>query len=84
MHGCQLYGVSSDTLVRLASGLSEHCVKKKCGLAGVVFREDPRLSTFASPESVRELQRWDKTNYQLARAMVKLDRKREKKKKKSN
>ena len=25
--------VSSDTLVRLASGLSEQCVKKQCGLA---------------------------------------------------
>jgi hypothetical protein len=26
---------------------------------------DAWLSTFASPESVRELQRWDKTNYEL-------------------
>ena len=26
----QLYAVSSDTLVRLASGLSEQCVKKQC------------------------------------------------------
>ena len=33
----QLYGVSSDTLVRLASGLSEQCVKNKCGLAGSCF-----------------------------------------------
>ena len=50
--GHQLYSVSSDTLVRLASGLSEQCVKKQCGLAGL---------SFTSPESVRELQRWDKT-----------------------
>jgi hypothetical protein len=27
--------VSSDTLVRLASGLSGHCVKKQCGLVGL-------------------------------------------------
>ncbi|XP_071256359.1 uncharacterized protein [Salvelinus alpinus] len=31
-HSRQLDGVSSDTLVRLASGLSEECVKKQCGL----------------------------------------------------
>uniref|UniRef100_A0AAZ3Q4J5 Transposase Tc1-like domain-containing protein n=1 Tax=Oncorhynchus tshawytscha TaxID=74940 RepID=A0AAZ3Q4J5_ONCTS len=30
-HGCQVHGVSSDTLVRLASGLYAHCVKKQCG-----------------------------------------------------
>ena len=35
--GSQLYGVSSDTLVRLASRLSEQCVKKQCGLAGSCF-----------------------------------------------
>jgi dienelactone hydrolase len=35
--GRQLYSVSSDTLVRLASGLSEQCVKKQCGLAGLCF-----------------------------------------------
>uniref|UniRef100_A0A4W5KG53 Phospholipid-transporting ATPase n=1 Tax=Hucho hucho TaxID=62062 RepID=A0A4W5KG53_9TELE len=28
---------SSDTLVRLASGLSGHCVKKQCGLVGLCF-----------------------------------------------
>ena len=39
----QLCGVSSDTLVRVASGLSVQCVKKPCG-----------LSTFASLESVRK------------------------------
>ena len=32
--GRQLYGVSSDTVVWLASGLSKHCVKKNYGLAG--------------------------------------------------
>ena len=36
--GRQLYSVSSDTLVRLASGLSEQCVKKQCGLSGSCFR----------------------------------------------
>ena len=33
--GCQVYGVSSDTLVRLASGLDARCVKKQCGLVGL-------------------------------------------------
>ena len=46
--GRQLYGVSSDTLVWLASGLSEECVKKQCGLAGLCFggrmAHDLRLS----------------------------------------
>jgi hypothetical protein len=37
-HGCRLDGVATDTLVHLASGLSEHCVKKQCGLAGSSFR----------------------------------------------
>ena len=36
--GCQLYGVSSDTLVRLASGLSEQRVKKQVRLCRVVFQ----------------------------------------------
>ena len=30
--GRQVHGVSSDTLVRLASGLDARCVKKQCGL----------------------------------------------------
>jgi dienelactone hydrolase len=30
-----VYSVSSDTLVRLASGLAGHCVKKQCGLVGL-------------------------------------------------
>ena len=33
--GCQVQGVSSDTLVRLASGLDACCVKKQCGLVGL-------------------------------------------------
>ena len=32
-----MHGVSSDTLVRLASGLDGHWVKKQCGLVGVYF-----------------------------------------------
>jgi dienelactone hydrolase len=37
MHADTVASVSSDTLVRLASGLSEQCVKKQCGLAGLCF-----------------------------------------------
>ena len=33
--GRQVHSVSSDTLVRLASGLDAHCVKKQCGLVGL-------------------------------------------------
>ena len=36
--GCQVHGVSSDTSVRLASGLDARCVKKQCGLVGWCFR----------------------------------------------
>jgi dienelactone hydrolase len=32
-----VYGVSSDTLVRLASGLDARFVKKQCGLVGLSF-----------------------------------------------
>jgi hypothetical protein len=35
--GGQLYSVSSNTLVQLASSLSEQCFKKQCGLAGSCF-----------------------------------------------
>ena len=35
--GRQVHGVSSDTLVRLASGLDVRCVKKQCGLVGLCF-----------------------------------------------
>ena len=34
--GCQVHGVSSDALVRLASGLEARCVKKQCGWLGCV------------------------------------------------
>ena len=40
--GCHVHSVASDTLVRLASGLDARC-------------EDAGLSTFNSPELVREL-----------------------------
>ena len=33
--GCQVHGVFSDTLVRLASRLDARCVKKQCGLVGL-------------------------------------------------
>ena len=33
-----VHGVSSDTLVRLASGLDARCVKKQCGLVGLCIR----------------------------------------------
>ena len=36
--GSQVHAVSSDTLVRLASGLDARCVKKQCGLFGLCFR----------------------------------------------
>ena len=32
---CAVHGVSSDTLVQLASGLDACCVKKQCGLGCV-------------------------------------------------
>ena len=37
MHADQVYGVSSDTLVQLASGLDGHCVKKQYSLVGLCF-----------------------------------------------
>ena len=33
--GCQVHGVSSDILVRLASELDARCVKKQCSLVGL-------------------------------------------------
>ena len=32
-----MHCVSSDTLLRLASLLSGHCVKKQCGMVGLCF-----------------------------------------------
>jgi hypothetical protein len=37
--GCQVHGVSSDTLVRLASGLDARCVKKQYGWLGCVSED---------------------------------------------
>ena len=37
--GCQVHGVSSDTLVRLASGLEARRVKKQCGWLGCVSED---------------------------------------------
>ena len=48
LDGRQVNGVSSNTLVWLASGLSRHCLKKQCGLVGLCFGKrtalDLRLS----------------------------------------
>ena len=51
-----MYGVSSDALVRLASGSEGDCEAWLSCVSG-----DAWLSPFTSPESVRELQRCDKT-----------------------
>ena len=37
--GCQVHGVASDTLVRLASGLEVCCVKKQYGWLGCVSED---------------------------------------------
>ena len=37
--GSQVHSVSSDTLVRLASGLEARCVKKQCGWLGCVSED---------------------------------------------
>ena len=37
--GCQVHGVSSDTLVWLASGLDARCVKQQCGWLGCVSED---------------------------------------------
>jgi hypothetical protein len=66
----QLDDVSTDTLVRLASGLSGRCVKKQRGLAGSCFG-GYMAPTFATPKSIVAMQRWDKTNSQLQRKRAK-------------
>ena len=43
--GCQVHGVSSDTLVRLASGLDARCVKKQRGLVGLCIVRLSRART---------------------------------------
>ena len=52
--GSQVHGVSSDTLVRLASGLDGAVLRSSAAWLGCVL-EDAWLSTFVSPEPVREL-----------------------------
>ena len=47
--GCQVHSVSSDTLVRLASGLNVRCVKKQCGLVGYRRTHDFQPSSLPSP-----------------------------------
>ena len=47
--GCQVHGVSSVTLVRLASGLDARCVKKQCGLVGYRRTHDSQSSSLPSP-----------------------------------
>jgi dienelactone hydrolase len=51
-------GVSSVTLVRLVSRLSEQRVKEQCGLVGLCFGGRMTLDLHLS---VEELQWWDKT-----------------------
>ena len=49
--GCQVHGGSSDTLVRLASGLDARCGKKQGGLVGLCYRRthDFQPSSLPSP-----------------------------------
>ena len=66
-NGRQVYGVSSDTLVRLASGLSEHCVKTYCGFAGLCFSGRTSLpSPYGSySNGTRLMTNWGEKNKQL-------------------
>jgi hypothetical protein len=52
-------GDSSDTLVRLASGLDGHCVKKQCGLVRFRRTHGSRPSHLPSPYGSCS----DKSNY---------------------
>ena len=52
--GSQVHGVSSDTVVRLASGLDGAVLRSSAAWLGCVS-EDAWLSTFVSPEPVQEL-----------------------------
>ena len=45
----QVFNVSSHTLVRLAYGLSGHCIKKQCGLVVFQGTRGSRTSPFPSP-----------------------------------
>jgi hypothetical protein len=63
--GRQLYGVSSDTLVRLASRLSRQGVKKQSGLAGSCFRGDMALGLHLSQVRTGVATMGQDCNYQL-------------------
>jgi hypothetical protein len=63
--GFQLDGVSSDTLVRLASGLSEKCIKKQCGLAVLRFGGEMALYLHLSQVSRGIAAMNQDCNYQL-------------------
>ena len=65
--GRRLYGVSSDTLVRLASGVSEQCVKKQCGLAGSCFGVRVALDLCLSQVRTGVAEMGQYCNYQLGR-----------------
>ena len=64
-HGRQLDGVSSDTLVRLASELSGQCVKKQCVLAGSCFRGRMALNLRFSRVRMGVAAMGQDCNYQL-------------------
>ena len=72
-----MYGVSSDTLAWLASGLSGHCVKKQCGLVGMCFGERTALDLHLSRVRTGVAAMRQNCNCQLDN--VKLGRKRGKK-----
>ena len=75
--GHQLYAVSSYTLVRLASELSEQCVNKQCGLAGSCFGGRMALDLQLSQVRTGVAAMGQDCNYQLD--IAKLGRKRVKK-----
>jgi hypothetical protein len=75
--GRQFYGVSSDTLVRMASWLSKQCVKKQRGLAGLYFGGCMALDLRLSRVSTGVPAIGQDCNYQLD--ITKLGRKRCKK-----
>ena len=61
-NSCGVLGAMHADMVTRCMGfpLTHIGVAGSAALLGCVL-EDARLATFASPESVRELQRWDKT-----------------------
>ena len=77
-----VYGVSSYILVRLASGLDRHCVKKQCSLVGLCFRGRVALDLRLSQVRTVAVMRQDCNYYQLD--TTKLWRKKEVKIQKKN